>query len=77
VDGTELTQEESLRAKTGFRILIDFHFSDTWADPQPDKTCSWTAYDFRHADYYRVCLYASVLDTLKSAALFPVGYRLE
>jgi arabinogalactan endo-1,4-beta-galactosidase len=61
------------RAKQlGFRILIDFHYSDSWADPgNQTKPAAWAAYDFStltttvHA-YTRV-----VLDTLKLSGIVP------
>ena len=32
--------------KLGLRLMIDFHFSDTWADPGAQETpASWAAYD--------------------------------
>src|SRR5882757_1831883 len=39
---------KALRAqKLGLRILIDFHYSDSWADPgKQTKPAAWDAYDF-------------------------------
>jgi len=39
---------KSLRAKNlGLRIMIDFHYSDTWADPgHQTKPAAWAAQDF-------------------------------
>ncbi len=33
--------------KMGFRLLIDFHYSDSWADPgQQAKPAAWASHDF-------------------------------
>jgi arabinogalactan endo-1,4-beta-galactosidase len=39
---------KAIRAKNlGFRIMINFHYSDTWADPgQQTKPAAWAAQDF-------------------------------
>ncbi|MBB3188038.1 glycoside hydrolase family 53 protein [Microbacter margulisiae] len=65
--------EMALRAKKmGMQILIDFHYSDSWADPQKqNKPAAWThdpfpklVQDVFHFTYH-------VLDTLKSVGIVP------
>jgi len=65
--------KKALRAKKlGFRILIDFHYSDTWADPaNQTKPAVWTAYDFATLSTTVYAYTLSVLDTLKSAGIVP------
>lgn len=43
-NGLEKVKETALRAKNlGFKILLDFHYSDTWADPgQQAKPVAWS-----------------------------------
>ena len=59
---------KALRAKNnGMRLMIDFHYSDTWADPGAQKTpAEWTGYNF---DELKAAVYNhtyDVLNTLKS-----------
>jgi arabinogalactan endo-1,4-beta-galactosidase len=65
--------QKALRAKKlGLRILLDFHYSDSWADPgKQTKPTAWAAYDFPTltATVYSYTL--SVLDTLKSNGIVP------
>lgn len=46
--GKEDVVKQALRAQNlGFRILIDFHYSDSWADPgQQNKPNAWANYSF-------------------------------
>jgi arabinogalactan endo-1,4-beta-galactosidase len=64
---------KALRAKKlGLRILIDFHYSDSWADPgKQTKPAAWTAYDFPTLTATVNSYTLSVLDTLKSAGVVP------
>ncbi len=64
---------KALRAKKlGLRILIDFHYSDSWADPgKQTKPAAWTAYDFPTLTATLNSYTLSVLDTLKSAGVVP------
>jgi arabinogalactan endo-1,4-beta-galactosidase len=64
---------KALRAKKlGLRILIDFHYSDSWADPgKQTKPTAWNAYDFPTLTATVNSYTLSVLDTLKSAGVIP------
>lgn len=64
---------KALRAKNlGMKIMIDFHYADSWADPgkQP-KPKAWANLSF---DSLKIALYnytVHVMDTLKSAGITP------
>jgi arabinogalactan endo-1,4-beta-galactosidase len=63
----------ALRAKNmGMRVMIDFHYSDSWADPgKQNKPAAWASHNFSQllADLYSHTW--SVLDTLKSIGATP------
>jgi len=63
----------ALRAKNmGMRIMIDFHYSDSWADPgNQTKPAAWASHPFSQllADVYTHTF--EVLDTLKSIGAKP------
>ena len=61
------------RAKAaGMRIMIDFHYSDWWADPgKQNKPAAWASLNFIDlktalSDYTK-----HVMDTLKSNSIYP------
>jgi len=70
---TKDVTEMALRAKKmGMRLLIDFHYSDSWADPQKQyKPAAWANDPFPVLvkDVYRYTCH--VLDTLKSVGIVP------
>ena len=61
------------RAKNmGFRIMIDFHYSDSWADPgQQTKPAAWANHNFRQllTDVYDHTY--NVMNTLKANGVTP------
>lgn len=61
------------RAKNaGMRIMIDFHYSDTWADPgQQNKPAAWVGHNFNTLmnDVYGHTL--EVMNTLKTNGITP------
>jgi arabinogalactan endo-1,4-beta-galactosidase len=63
----------ALRAKNmGFRVMIDFHYSDSWADPgKQNKPAAWASHAFSQllTDLYNHTY--EVLDTLKSIGATP------
>jgi arabinogalactan endo-1,4-beta-galactosidase len=63
----------ALRAKNmGMRIMIDFHYSDSWADPgKQNKPAAWASHPFSQllTDLYNHTY--EVLDTLKSIGAKP------
>jgi arabinogalactan endo-1,4-beta-galactosidase len=69
---------KALRAKAqGFNIMIDFHYSDTWADPgKQAKPAAWAALDFATLtttvhDYTK-----SVMNTLKDNGITPIWVQV-
>jgi len=71
--GKEEVTTMALRAqKMGMRIMIDFHYSDSWADPGKQyKPAAWAKHSFTELlnDVYRHTY--EVLDTLKSVGIKP------
>lgn len=63
----------AVRAKNkGFRILIDFHYSDTWADPaHQTKPAAWTSYNFSELTQAVKDHTVDVLTTLKNNGVTP------
>jgi arabinogalactan endo-1,4-beta-galactosidase len=64
---------QALRCKNkGFRILIDFHYSDSWADPgKQTKPAAWTSYSFTQLKQAVATHTNDVLSGLKSAGVYP------
>jgi len=63
----------ALRAKAmGMRVMIDFHYSDSWADPSKQtKPVAWASHTFTQllTDVYNHTF--EVLDTLKQCGVTP------
>ncbi len=63
----------ALRAKDlGLRVMIDFHYSDSWADPaKQTKPAAWASHSFTEllGDVYQHTY--DVLDTLKKIGITP------
>jgi arabinogalactan endo-1,4-beta-galactosidase len=56
----------------GMRVLIDFHYSDTWADPgHQAKPAAWAGYDLPTLISTVNGYTKSVLDTLKANGVVP------
>lgn len=72
------TVEMALRAqKMGMRIMIDFHYSDSWADPgKQNKPKAWADHSFSQLlnDLYNNTY--EVLDTLKATGVIPVWVQI-
>jgi arabinogalactan endo-1,4-beta-galactosidase len=64
---------KAIRAKNlGLRIMIDFHYSDSWADPgQQNKPASWTAQDFSALQTSVYNHTFNVLTALKTNGIIP------
>ena len=64
---------KAVRAKKlGFRILLDLHYSDSWADPgKQTKPVAWTNYDFTTLNNTVYSYTKSVMDTLKANGVTP------
>ncbi|HTJ51042.1 MAG TPA: glycosyl hydrolase 53 family protein [Cyclobacteriaceae bacterium] len=66
------------RAKAaGMRIMIDFHYSDTWADPANQaKPAAWTSYDFTTLMNTTYNYTYNVMTALKSAGITPTWVQV-
>lgn len=64
---------KALRAKAlGMRIMVDFHYSDSWADPgQQNKPAAWAAQDFATLQTSVYNHTFNVLTTLKTNGIVP------
>jgi arabinogalactan endo-1,4-beta-galactosidase len=68
----EVTDMAVRASKMGFRIMIDFHYSDSWADPnQQNKPAAWVGHSFNQLqdDVYGHTF--DVLTELKSSGVVP------
>lgn len=65
--------KKALRAKAaGLKILIDFHYSDTWADPGKQyKPAAWVPLDFNTLVTTLHDYTVGVMDTLKLNGITP------
>ena len=65
--------EKALRAKAlGLRIMIDFHYSDTWADPgHQTKPVAWASQDINGLVASVSSHTADVMNGLKDAGIVP------
>jgi arabinogalactan endo-1,4-beta-galactosidase len=64
---------KAIRAKNlGMRIMIDFHYSDSWADPgQQNKPTAWAAQDFATLQASVANHTTTVLNALKAVGVTP------
>ncbi len=64
---------KAVRAKNlGLRVMIDFHYSDSWADPgQQTKPSAWAAMSFADMKNALALHTTDVLNQLKTAGVTP------
>ncbi|MFY8004185.1 MAG: glycoside hydrolase family 53 protein [Chitinophagaceae bacterium] len=64
---------KAVRAKNlGFKLLINFHYSDNWADPgKQTKPASWASLSFANLKTALATHTSSVLNQLKDAGVTP------
>lgn len=64
---------KAVRAKNlGMRVMIDFHYSDTWADPgSQTKPAAWSSLDFTSLKTNLGSYTKNVLTQLKQAGVTP------
>ncbi len=74
----EETVAMALRAqKWGMQVMIDFHYSDSWADPSKQvKPKAWEGHDFKQLlnDVYNYTL--EVMTALKTAGVTPAWVQV-
>ncbi len=69
---TDLVVKAVRAQKLGLRIMIDFHYSDTWADPgHQSPPSAWASYDLPTLTNAVGSYTKGVLDTLKAAGIIP------
>jgi arabinogalactan endo-1,4-beta-galactosidase len=63
--------------KLGLRLLIDFHYSDYWADPgKQNKPAAWAAFDFATLKNTVYSYTKYVMDTLKVNGIVPTWVQV-
>ncbi len=64
---------KAVRAKSaGMKIMIDFHYSDTWADPgKQNKPAAWASMDFATLTTTLHDYTVNTMNTLKSNGITP------
>ncbi len=68
----KVIQFASLLRTQGFKLLLDFHYSDTWADPEHQlKPAAWTQADFENLQKHLVDHTTEVLNGLKAVGVIP------
>ncbi len=75
-DGWNNTRDLVIKAKRvknlGLKLLIDFHYSDTWADPgHQTKPKAWSALSFSDMKNALSVYTSHVIDTLKQNGITP------
>ncbi len=72
-NGVSDVVNKAVRAQNmGFRILIDFHYSDSWADPgKQNKPPAWRSHSFSQllSDVYQHTYY--VMNALAASGVYP------
>jgi arabinogalactan endo-1,4-beta-galactosidase len=66
------------RAKAlGMQVMIDFHYSDSWADPaQQNKPAAWSALDLNGLKTALATHTVEILDTLRVAGITPLWVQV-
>lgn len=69
---------KALRAKAlGMKIMIDFHYSDSWADPgKQTKPAAWVSQDFATLKQSVSTHTFTVLNTLKTNGIIPAWVQV-
>jgi len=64
---------KAIRAKNaGMKVMIDFHYSDTWADPGDQAVpAAWASFDFPTLQSTMYSYTVGVMDTLKNHGITP------
>jgi arabinogalactan endo-1,4-beta-galactosidase len=69
---TDLVSKAVRAARLGMRIMIDFHYSDTWADPgHQTKPAAWASLTTTDLSDTLYSYTYHVLDTLRANGVFP------
>lgn len=73
----DIVRKSFIADSMGFKIMLDFHFSDTWADPgHQTKPAAWADDSFPQLQQDVYNHVYSVLDTLKTLGVVPEWVQL-
>lgn len=77
-NNTDDVVAKALRAKAlGLKIMLNFHYSDTWADPgHQNKPAAWAAQNFTTLKTSLADYTTSVLNTLKTNGITPTWVQI-
>lgn len=77
-NGTADVVAKAVRAKNlGMKIMIDFHYSDSWADPgQQTKPAAWASQDFATLKQSLSTHTTQVLNSLKNNGVTPAWVQV-
>ncbi|MEN9309124.1 MAG: hypothetical protein RL173_3056 [Fibrobacterota bacterium] len=71
-DSADVTRLAKRAKAKGFRIMIDFHYSDSWADPgQQTKPGAWASHNFEQLKADVAAHTTSVLKMLRDSGITP------
>ncbi|MEK7391905.1 MAG: glycosyl hydrolase 53 family protein, partial [Fibrobacterota bacterium] len=71
-DSADVTRLAKRAKAKGFRIMIDFHYSDSWADPgQQTKPGAWASHNFEQLKADVSAHTTSVLKMLRDSGITP------
>jgi len=74
---TDLVTKAIRANATGMKILLDFHYSDSWADPGKQyKPVSWAAQDFSALQQSVAAHTTAVLSALKTNGITPAWVQI-
>ncbi len=63
--------------KWGMRVMIDFHYSDSWADPgKQKKPAAWEGHDFAQLQHDVYSYTKEVMNALKNAGVQPAWVQV-
>lgn len=73
INNLDYTLPLALRAKSaGFKFLLDFHYSDSWADPQKqNKPAAWTNLTFAQLEQQMYIYNSNTIAAFKAAGAMP------
>lgn len=77
-NGTADVVTKAVRAKNlGMKVMIDFHYSDSWADPgQQTKPAAWASQNFTTLKQSLASHTTQVLNSLKNSGVTPTWVQI-
>lgn len=73
INNLDYTLPLAMRAKNaGLQLLLDFHYSDSWADPQKqNKPAAWTNFTFTQLEQQLRVYNSNTIAAFKTAGIMP------